>query len=219
MAVQRKRERKHVETENKGSDPQGPSEEMMTLRLFLASPGDVAHERQIAREVVDQVGGERGFRGRTHLELIAWDKPGVGIPIEAGLTPQEAIARGLPKPADCDLVVVLLWSRIGTPLPPEYTRTEGSPYLSGTEWEYENALAGFRDYGHPSIWLCRRTEEPKIGLRDPKRQEKEDQCRRVDKRSASTIRPQDQCRRVDKRSASTIRPQHQRPASTTVPEP
>ena len=34
------------------------------------------------------------------MQVVAWDEPGVGVPMEAGLTPQEAIARGLPNPAD-----------------------------------------------------------------------------------------------------------------------
>lgn len=144
----------------------------MKLRLFLASPGDVSYERQLALEIIDQVSGERAFRGQVSIEVIAWDKPGVNVPMEAGLTPQEAIARGLPKPAECDLVLVVLWSRIGTPLPARYTKTNGNLYLSGTEWEYENALEGFLAHGRPSVWVYRRTEEPKVGLDDPDRDEK-----------------------------------------------
>ena len=56
--------------------------------------------------------------------------------MEAGLTPQEAINRGIAKPSECDLVIVILWSRMGTPLPPEYTKPDGTTSLSGTEWEY-----------------------------------------------------------------------------------
>ena len=84
----------------------------------------------LARSVIEQIRSERAFRGRVNLEYIAWDQPGVEVAMEASLTPQEAIKRGLPKPSECDLVVVILWSRIGTPLPPDYTKPDGSAFLS-----------------------------------------------------------------------------------------
>jgi len=78
--------------------------------------------------------------------------------MEAGLTPQEAIAQALPKPEKCDLVVVILWERIGTPLPDTYRKTDGSRYRSGTEWEYVNAIESFRRRSKPSVWIYHRTE-------------------------------------------------------------
>ena len=85
--------------------------------VFLASPGDVPLERKLARETIAHVSSERRFRGRIDIDIVAWDQPGAAVAMEAGLTPQEAIAQGLPKPEDCDLAVVVLWSRIGTQLP------------------------------------------------------------------------------------------------------
>jgi hypothetical protein len=106
------------------------------FRVFLASPGDVALERKLAREAITYISSERRFRGRIDIEIIAWDQPGAAVAMEAGLTPQEAIAQGLPKPEDCDLAVIVLWSRIGTPLPADFElKADGTPYLSGTELE------------------------------------------------------------------------------------
>ena len=107
----------------------------IVYRIFLASPGDVRDERELARAVIEQIRTERAFRGRVDLECIAWDQPGAEVAMEAGLTPQEAIKRGLPKPSECDLVIVILRSRMGTPLPAEYSKPDGTAYLSGTEWE------------------------------------------------------------------------------------
>jgi len=118
---------------------------LIPFRIFLASPGDVGYERQLAREAIEQVRGERRFRGRLHIEVVAWDQPGEEVAMEAGRTPQDSIARGLPKPEDCDLAVVIFWSRVGTRLPADYEpKPDGTPYLSGTEWEFRNALGGFR---------------------------------------------------------------------------
>jgi len=87
------------------------------LRVFVASPGDVASERALALEVLDRLNYDPAFRGKVWLETVAWDKPGAGTPMLATLTPQAAIAAGLPKPSACDIVVVVIWSRMGTPLP------------------------------------------------------------------------------------------------------
>ncbi|WP_295383824.1 hypothetical protein [uncultured Thiodictyon sp.] len=151
------------------------------FRIFLASPGDVAHERQIVREVIDQVRMELRFCDRLDLKLIAWDQPGAAVAMQAGLTPQEAIDRGLPRPCECDLVLALFWGRMGTPLASDYRRPDGSPYASGSEWEYRNALEGFRAHGRPAVWLFRRTQRPTVQLGDPALQELEEQWQAVER--------------------------------------
>jgi formylglycine-generating enzyme required for sulfatase activity len=151
------------------------------FRIFLASPGDVGHERTIVREVVEQVRAYGRFRGRLALELIGWDQPGAAVAMQAGLTPQEAIDRGLPRPCDCDLVIAVFWGRMGTPLPPEYHKPDGSPYASGSEWEYRNALDGFHANGRPAVWLFRRTEQPSVPLGDPNLERHLDQWRAVER--------------------------------------
>ncbi|MCP4408876.1 MAG: hypothetical protein GY807_14160, partial [Gammaproteobacteria bacterium] len=114
------------------------------FRVFLASPGDVPLERKLAREAITHISSERRFRGRIDIEIIAWDQPGAAVAMEAGLTPQEAIAQGLSKPEDCDLAVIVLWSRIGTPLPADFElKADGTHSLSGTVWEYLNARKGY----------------------------------------------------------------------------
>jgi len=137
------------------------SAQPLSLRVFLASPGDVSEERAHALKVLEQLPYAPGLRGKVTLEVVAWDKPGAGTPMLATLTPQEAIAQGLPKPAECDIVVVILWARMGTPLPPQYTKGDGSRYLSGTEWEYWNAVEGRKEAKtRPEIVVYRRKGEP-----------------------------------------------------------
>ena len=87
-----------------------------TVRIFLSSPGDVAAERAQARELL--LGLARGpfVRGRVHIDVVSWDDPQAPAPMDARFTPQQAVDRGLPTPAECDLTIVLLWGRMGTPL-------------------------------------------------------------------------------------------------------
>jgi hypothetical protein len=136
----------------------------LRLRVFIASPGDVADERRLARQILGQLPYDPLLRGRVAIEIVAWDQPGGGAPMYATVTPQKAIEAGLPKPSDCDVVVLVLWSRMGTPLPPEYTKPDGSRYLSGTEWEYLDAVDGNARSGRPDVFVYRRTEEPPVTM-------------------------------------------------------
>ena len=47
---------------------------------------------------------------------MRWDDPHAASPMDAHLPPQDAINQNLPKPSECDIVAVILWSRMGTPL-------------------------------------------------------------------------------------------------------
>lgn len=145
-------------------------ERMRQIRIFLSSPGDVGKERDLARRIVkDLLTVDPFIRGKANLDIVSWDDPDAPTSLSAHLSPQEAIARGLPSPSACDIVVVILWSRIGTPV----VAPDGSRYNSGTEFEYYDALKATRkDSGSiqgngqlvRSILLYRRTEEPVVPL-------------------------------------------------------
>ena len=156
-----------------------PAAAPLPIRVFLASPGDVTDERALALKVLERLSYDPFLRGRILVETVAWDKPGADTPMLATMTPQEAITLQRPKPSECDIVIVIFWSRMGTPLPPEHVKPDGSAYLSGTEWEYLDALQGARQMGRPRVLVYRRTEVPSISLDDPQFQEKQDQWQLV----------------------------------------
>ncbi len=106
------------------------------IRVFISSPGDVSAERKIALDVIDYFPNRPAYREKVAFRVVAWDKPGAGTAMLGTLTPQEAINRGLPKPSECDIVIVIFWSRMGTP----FTDTDGKEYQSGTHWEMLDAL-------------------------------------------------------------------------------
>jgi hypothetical protein len=162
---------------------------LLRIRVFLASPGDVTDERALALRALERLPYDVFLRGRIAVETIAWDKPGADTPMLATLTPQEAIAQQRPKPSECDIVIVIFWSRVGTPLPREDVKPDGSAYLSGTEWEYLDALEASRQKGRPKVLVYRRTEVPSIGLDDPDFQDKQDQWRLVETFFASFRNP------------------------------
>ncbi len=77
------------------------------LRIFLASPGYVIDERALALGVFERIPYDPFLGSKISPEIVAWDKPGAGTPMQATMTPQEAIAKGLPKPSECDIVIAI----------------------------------------------------------------------------------------------------------------
>jgi hypothetical protein len=150
------------------------------VRIFLSSPGDVAEERTAARQLIDaELPKLPHFRERVRLELIAKDDPAAQIPMLATETPQASVNAVRPRPATCDIVIVILWSRMGTPLPDSVCKPTGEPYLSGTEWEYEDAVNSPQQ-PRPKVLIYRRTEKAKVELDDPKLADKLAQFQRVE---------------------------------------
>lgn len=131
---------------------------MRTLKVFISSPGDVFEERAIAQRVIERMQSE--YVGRVVLQPVLWEHE----PLLASSTFQDQIVR----PSETDVVVSILWSRLGTRLPKGYTRADGSRYDSGTEYEFEDAIAGFRERGKPDLLVYRKTAPPSVRLDDEK---------------------------------------------------
>ena len=128
------------------------------LRIFLSSPGDVKQEREWARSYIkNDLPYLAYFSGEISIELVAWDDPASKIPMLADETPQESVNNARPRPAVCDIAIVLLWSRMGTPLPASIQKPGGGRYESGTEWEYLDAVHSTRE-PKPQILLYRRRD-------------------------------------------------------------
>jgi eukaryotic-like serine/threonine-protein kinase len=124
------------------------STELPIIRIFLSSPGDVAHERRIAREVINRLNAE--FAERVFLETYFWEYE----PFDFSKSFQAQI----PNPADFDVVLCFLWSRLGSRLHSGSKLPDGSPAQSGTEYEIAHALEGQkRRAGVPElhVWINR----------------------------------------------------------------
>lgn len=129
---------------------------MDTFRIFLSSPGDVAEERLIARRVIERLRSE--FVGRVAIDPVFWEHE----PLAASASFQDQ----LPHPADAHAAICVLWSRLGTRLPGSFRKPDGSSYASGTEFEFEDALAGFRRNGRPTLLVYRKTAPPLLDADD-----------------------------------------------------
>ncbi|BCM94247.1 hypothetical protein IAD21_06150 [Abditibacteriota bacterium] len=144
-----------VETEQTGLAPVA-EEDSRRLRIFISSPGDVGQERVIAMRVVDRLQNE--FSAYVDLEPILWEHE----PLRATGHFQEQIL----APSLSNIVVCILWSRLGTRLPSQFQRADGTLYASGTEWEFEDALNSYKERGTPDLMVYRKSAEPHASMSD-----------------------------------------------------
>jgi hypothetical protein len=108
------------------------------VKVFLASPGDLAEERKVAKVIVDDFNSQLADALGYQVELVGWEDtlPGVG-------RPQAIINRDLDG---CDLFVGMLWKRWGTP-------PGDAHYTSGFEEEFERSMKRNAEGGRPEINL------------------------------------------------------------------
>jgi hypothetical protein len=135
------------------------------IRVFIASSSDVSPEHEAAVRIVQELAASTLFLGRVAITPVSWRQ----TYLQGGVSPQKAIAEGLPRPSQCDIAVFIFWSRLGTPIldqDPQFTKPDGTPY-TGTEWEYNDALTGFRTRGTPTLLLYRKDQAVQMSTSDP----------------------------------------------------
>ena len=115
-----------------------------TFRVFISSPSDVFAERERVERVIIRLNGE--FGGGL-LQAIRWER--------AYYTAAKTFQDQIPLPSETDLVICVLWKRLGFELPPEYRRTDGTT-PTGTEYEFEDAMQAARSKGTPDVLVYRK---------------------------------------------------------------
>ncbi len=119
------------------------------LRIFAASPSDVASERARLETVVASLKPTADYLGLT-LEVVDWR----AVVPDAG-RPQQIIFDQL-KPTSWDIFVGILWHRFGTPPGAQDPQTQ-KDYLSGTEEEFRMAYRLWKEFRKPRIVMYRCT--------------------------------------------------------------
>ncbi|MBO6793017.1 MAG: DUF4062 domain-containing protein [Balneolaceae bacterium] len=96
------------------------------FKVFIASPSDVANERNIVRAVLNRWNEINTEKFQIVLFPVGWDTHSSP---EIGNHPQKIINKKILK--DCDLLIGVFWTRFGTPT---------HEYDSGTEEEIEEHI-------------------------------------------------------------------------------
>ncbi len=134
------------------------------LRIFLSSPGDVAATREIAALTIERLAQD--YARFFTIEPYLWEYEAM---VASGHF-QDSIE----PPSAFDVVVLIVWSRLGTPLPErtkvrEYHGIDGRAPVTGTEWEYEEALKAAQEVGTPDLLVYRSREDARVGTLDTAR--------------------------------------------------
>lgn len=116
------------------------------LKVFVASPGDVSQEREIVREVIDDLNRSIAQGKGVTLQVVGWEtdaRPSFGE------DPQSLVSAQIADMSKYNLFIGVLWDRFGTPTP----RAE-----SGTEEEFKRAVEAYRRGQQPEImfYFCQR---------------------------------------------------------------
>lgn len=108
-----------------------------TLKIFIASPADLAEERSCVRQVVERINATIGQHLHIFLQVLSWElnvHPGIGEDAQDVINKQIQDAY--------DIFIGLMWSRAGT---------QTKRALSGTIEEYERAYR--KHLLHPEVQL------------------------------------------------------------------
>jgi len=144
--------------------------DLPVLKIFLSSPGDVSEERALAEFVFRRVAAEVAHAVR--LTFVIWEHE----PLFGHTGFQQQIER----PSNCDLVVSILWSRLGSRLPSDFAFAKGELAPTGTEFEIRDALAAYAKQGRPKLLIYRKVPGPQIGLGSKDFAKRSDQYRRLE---------------------------------------
>jgi tetratricopeptide (TPR) repeat protein len=140
------------------------------LRIFVSSPGDVTAAREIAALTIERLAQD--YARFLKIEPYLWE-------FEA-MVASGHFQDSIEPPSAFDVVVLIVWSRLGTPLPQrtavrEYRGMDGRCPVTGTEWEFEEALHAAQTRGAPDLLVYRSGKPALFDTRDPERFEQQSQ--------------------------------------------
>jgi WD40 repeat protein len=140
------------------------------LRIFVSSPGDVTAAREIAALTIERLAQD--YARFLIIEPYLWE-------FEA-MVASGHFQDSIEPPSAFDVVVLILWSRLGTHLPErtavrEYCGIDGRAPLTGTEWEFEEAFQAAKRTGAPDLLVYRDLRPAPFDTHDPGRFEQQSQ--------------------------------------------
>lgn len=99
-----------------------------TIKVFIASPGDLAIERRAFKDTIDELNKGFGRGAKVTFEALGWED----ALAQTGRRSQSVINQDIDA---CDVFILAMWRRWGQEAP------DAAPYTSYTEEEFYRALA------------------------------------------------------------------------------
>ncbi len=134
----------------------------MPYRVFLSSPSDVMAERALCADVVARINSNQSPEDQ--LEVFRWE--------EQYYSATDTFQTQIPRAGDCDIVICIFWKALGTELPAEYRRDDGTT-RTGSEFEFEDAItaAEASTEGLPDILVYKKNQEIFFSEQDLEREQ------------------------------------------------
>ncbi|MEY2602792.1 MAG: hypothetical protein QOH31_550, partial [Verrucomicrobiota bacterium] len=176
----------------------GTPVDMRTIDIFVSSPADVQKERAVAEQLIRSVAAEfnlpinvsysNPLRGSKEEDKNSVEREDFGDETTLVLCPcfweypeleGDDFLEQIPNTGQYDLVICILWSRLGPALVQKCVMPDGSRPRSGTEYEIAWVLdQSKRTPGFPGLHVYRNRATPAARL-EPK-EKREDLCRQWD---------------------------------------
>jgi WD40 repeat protein len=161
---------------------------MKIIRVFVSSPGDVKAERSIADRILRATAEEFGIPVSVqYSNLLREEQPSLLPGADAKddelvlcpyfweyqrFSSDLGYQDQIPNPAQFDLVICILWSRLGTKLHPRFRMPDGSEPRSGTEFELAWAKEQHKTTpGVPALQVYRNRSRPNPPVDAPEKLE------------------------------------------------
>ncbi|HET9378219.1 MAG TPA: hypothetical protein VFO40_24845, partial [Chthoniobacterales bacterium] len=171
---------------------------MRTIDIFVSSPADVQRERAVAEQLIRSVAAEfnlpisvsysNPLRGSKEEDEISVERKDFGDESTLVLCPRfweypelegDDFLEHIPNPGQYDLVICILWSRLGTALVQQCVMPDGSQPGSATEYEVAWVLDQSKlTPGFPRLHVYWNRATPAAPL-EPK-EKRENLCRQWD---------------------------------------
>ena len=161
---------------------------MKIIRVFVSSPGDVKAKRSIADRLLRSTAEEFGIPVSVQYSNFLREERSSVLP-DTKVTGCELVLcpyfweyqrfssdlgyqDQIPNPAQFDLVICILWSRLGTKLHPRFRMPDGSEPRSGTEFELGWAKEQHKTTpGVPALQVYRNRSRPNPPVDAPEKLE------------------------------------------------
>src|SRR5260221_5651958 len=176
----------------------GTPVDMRTIDIFVSSPADVQKERAVAEQLIRSVAAEfnlpinvsysNPLRGSKEEDEISVEREDFGDESTLVLCPcfweypeleGDDFLEQIPNTGQYDLVICILWSRLGTALAQKCVMPDGSRPGSATDYEVAWVLDQLkRTLGFPGLHVYRNRATPAAPLEPKEKREK--LCRQWD---------------------------------------
>jgi WD40 repeat protein/serine/threonine protein kinase len=151
---------------------------LKTIRVWVSSTGDVQRERHLANRAIRSIAAEYRVpvsTSQSNFQRLVeengepkTDSEDLGLLLLCPyfleyhrFRPDGDNSGGISNPAGFDLVICILWSRLGSPLGSSWKMPDGSTPNSGTEYEIGWALDhAIKNSGIPSLRVYRNCSKP-----------------------------------------------------------